>query len=30
MMDVIMIIRLLVGIISVKLFADWCEKQIQK
>lgn len=30
MMDILMVLRLGVGVVSVKLFADWCEKQIQK
>ncbi len=29
-MDIVMIIRISIGVISIKLFADWCEKQIEK
>lgn len=29
MMDILMAATLLVGFISIKLFADWCEKQVE-
>ena len=30
MLDVIFIVVLLVGFASIKLFVDWCEKQVVK
>ncbi len=30
MLDVIFILSLLLGYVSIKSFADWCEKQIIK
>ena len=30
MLDAIFLFTLLFGFVSIKLFADWCEKQVSK
>lgn len=30
MMDIIMVVSLVIGFMSIKIFANWCGKQIEK